>query len=104
MNVEKLKQAMDYSDVFNIIATGTCDMEDLDSEMKERAANTSALQRRRKWLTEKPAYLTVEDGQVILDFVALAKDLDEFRSQVLPENYGSDTAQERDGDVQKAGC
>ena len=100
MNVEKLKQAMDYSDVFNIIAAGTCDMEDLDSEMKERAANTSALQRRRKWLTEKPAYLTVEDGQVIFDFVALAKDLDEFRSQVLPENYGSDTVQELEGEIE----
>jgi len=100
MNVEKLKQAIDYSDVFNIIANGTCDMDDLDSEMKDRAANPSALQRRRKWLTEKPAYLEVEGGQVIFDVDDLAKELDELRNLVLPGDYGQDTVRELEGEIE----
>ena len=100
MNVEKLKQAIDYSDVFNIIANGTCNMDDLDSEMKDRAANSSALQRRRKWLTEKPAYLAVEYGQVIFDVDDLAKDLDELRNLVLPGDYGQDTVRELEAEIE----
>ena len=101
MDAEKIKQAIDYCDVFNVIANGVSDMEEVDAEMKVRAANSSALTRRRKWLSSaSPAYLTIEDGQVMLDVKSLAKDLDELRGQLLPENYGSDTVQELEAEIE----
>lgn len=99
MNVDKLKQAMDYSDVFNIIANGTSDMEDLDAELKDKAANSSALQRRRKWLSDTPAYLTIEDGQISFDVEALAQDLSELRNLVIPDGFDSDGAQEMEAEI-----
>ncbi len=64
MNTDKLKQAIDYSDVYYLIAAGAEELEKLDEGLRERAANPSALQRRRKWLMESPAYLSIEDGSV----------------------------------------
>lgn len=99
MNVDRLKQAMDYSDVFNIIANGTSDMEDLDAELKDKATNSSALQRRRKWLSDTPAYLTIEDGQISFDVEALAQDLSELRNLVIPDGFDSDGAQEMEAEI-----
>lgn len=100
MNVDKLKQAMDYSDVFKIIANGTCNMEELDAELKDKAANSSALQRRRKWLSDTPAYLTIEDGQISFDVGELAQDLSEFRKLVIPERFDSDGVQEMEAEIE----
>lgn len=100
MNVDKLKQAMDYSDVFKIIANGTCDMEELDAELKDKAANSSALQRRRKWLSDTPAYLTIEDGQISFDVGGLAHDLSELRKLVIPERFDSDGVEEMEAEIE----
>lgn len=85
MNIEKFKQAIDYSDVYNLIAAGNEDMESLDAALKERAANSSALQRRRKWILDEPAYLSIEDGLITYDVSSLSKDIDELRGIVIPE-------------------
>lgn len=100
MNVDKLKQAMDYSDVFKIIANGTCNMEELDAELKDKAANSSALQRRRKWLSDTPAYLTIEDGQISFDVGGLAQDLSELRKLVIPERFDSDGVEEMEAEIE----
>lgn len=100
MNVDKLKQAMDYSDVFKIIANGTCNMEELDAKLKDKAANSSALQRRRKWLSDTPAYLTIEDGQISFDVGELAQDLSELRKLVIPERFDSDGVQEMEAEIE----
>ena len=85
MNIEKFKQAIDYSDVYNLIAVGNEEMESLDAALKEKAANSSALQRRRKWLLDEPAYLSIEDGLITYDVSSLSKDIDELRGIVIPE-------------------
>lgn len=100
MNVDKLKQAMDYSDVFKIIANGTCNMEELDAKLKDKAVNSSALQRRRKWLSDTPAYLTIEDGQISFDVGELAQDLSELRKLVIPERFDSDGVQEMEAEIE----
>ncbi len=87
MNTDKLKQAIDYSDVYYLIAAGAEELEKLDEGLRERAANPSALQRRRKWLMESPAYLSIEDGTVTLDVETLSGDIDELRALVIPEWY-----------------
>ena len=65
MNAEKLRQVLDYCDVYEFIAAGTDSMKSLDEEMRG-AVNSSALQRRRKWITESPAYLTIKDDRIII--------------------------------------
>ncbi len=83
MNTEKLKQVLDYCDVYEFIAAGTDSMKSLDEEMRE-AVNSSALQRRRKWISESPAYLTIKDDRIDYEVEELRKDIDEFRKLVIP--------------------
>ena len=87
MNVEKLKQAIDYNDVYFQIAGGIEDLAGLETALKERGTNPSALQRRKKWLSEEPAYLKIEDGLISFDVKALADDLDDLRGSVIPELF-----------------
>ena len=83
MNTEKLRRVLDYCDVYEFIAAGTDSMNSLDEEMRG-AVNSSALQRRRKWITESPAYLTIKDDRIEYDVEDLNKDINEFKRLVVP--------------------
>ena len=83
MYTEKLRQVLDYCDVYEFIAAGTDSMKSLDEEMRG-VVNSSALQRRRKWISESPAYLTIKDDRIEYDVEDLNKDIDEFKRLVVP--------------------
>lgn len=99
MDIEKLKQVLDYSDVFSVIAGGKDSVSEIDEELKLKVSNSSALTRRRKWLAESPAYLTIENGQVIFDVKTLSEDIDELRKLIIPKDYEQNSVYEKEAEI-----
>ncbi|MCR5420860.1 MAG: hypothetical protein K6E98_07635, partial [Lachnospiraceae bacterium] len=104
MDAKKLKQAVDYNDVINIIIkNGECAFDVLKEELKAHISDPSALKRRRDWVTGNPAYITVEDGMVVVHVDELADDIREFISLVMPKEYDFYKDAEKDKEIEDLG-